>query len=212
MRTGATCDVRLMSATELPPTARTVMAAAMRQSAHVRRVGPLVARDGGLGSALTTRATSTRSVGAKSIERMARNNSSSSRQSAHAARCATTSACSFAAKRSFSRSGSRSRISAFTQSFIEKLLHRAHGIVVVHPRGSFGGSYRFGNFLVRESIRYTKCEHLALRRRQSLDGVAQSSLGFIGDHGVERVVFGGGVRLLKLVAVAAALVRAPPVE
>src|SRR5262245_6965278 len=157
-------------------------------------------------------ATSTRGVVAASVARSARSSSSSSRQSAHASTCATSSARTFAGRRSCNSSGNRSRISAFTQSFIEKLLHRAHGVVVVHPRGSFGRSYRFRNFLVGQPIRYTKCEHLALRRRQSSDGVPQPSLGFIGDHGVERVVFGGGVRLLKLVAVAAALVRAPPVE
>src|SRR5690242_6495840 len=114
--------------------------------------------------------------------------------------------------RSCSRSGSWSRMSAFGQSFIEKLLHSAHRVVIMHTGGSFRSPHRLGDLLVRQTLCHTKGKYLALRGRQSFDRCSQATLRFVGDHRVERVVLRGRIALLNLGSVAASLFRAPPVE
>src|SRR5581483_10378350 len=103
-------------------------------------------------------------------------------------------------------------MSAFRQSFIEKLLHSAHGVVIMHASGAFGRSHRFGNLLVRQSLRHAKGKYFSLRGRQPPDSLLQSLPRLVRHHRIQRVIFSGRVVFLNLVAIAAALVRAPTIE
>src|SRR5512142_2820060 len=116
-----------------------------------------------------------------------------------------TAARTLTSSRSCSRSGSWSRMSAFGQSFIEKLLHSAHGVVIMHAGGAFRGSHRLGDLLVRQTLRDAKGKYLSLGRRQSSDGILQPSLRLVGDHRVERVVLRGGIAVLNLGSIAPTL-------
>src|SRR6476469_2785532 len=136
---------------------------------------------------------------------MPRNSSSSSRQSTQLATCAVTAARALGSRRSCSSSGNWSRISALIQSFIEKLLHSAHCVVVMHPRGSFRRAYRLGDLLVRQSFRNSQREYFFLRRRQFSDRVLQPLLRFIRDYRVQRVILGRRVILLHLVPISSSL-------
>src|SRR5689334_3041376 len=143
---------------------------------------------------------------ARSIEpRSDRSSSSSERQSAQPSTCASTRARVGASSRSCNRSGNRSRTSAFGQSLIEKLLHSAHRVVVVHPGGPFRRAHRLGDFLVRQSFSYSKRKDLLLRRRQAFDRPSHSQLGLVGHDVVERVVLGRRIVFLDLDAIATSL-------
>src|SRR4051812_10908766 len=102
--------------------------------------------------------------------------------------CASTTACAVSVSRPWSRSGSWSRISAFGQSVIEKLLHGAHRVVIVHARCTLCRADDVGNLFVRQPFTNPKAEHFALRWRQLLYRLVQTPLGFAGDQGIERIV------------------------
>src|SRR6266487_3158443 len=114
--------------------------------------------------------------------------------------------------RSCSKSGSWSRMSAFGQSFIEKLLHSAHGVVIMHTGGAFRSPHRLGDFLVRQTLRDAKSKYISLRGRQSPDRFLQTALRLVGDNRIERVVLRGRIAVLNLGSIASPFFRAPAVE
>src|SRR4051812_43615041 len=210
-----------MTAYDPPPAMSSVTAAATRQSFHVRasvrvrragsrRVGVRAA--GALGNAPTTYATSTRGTPRANIAFASRSSWSSSRQSAQASTCASTLVRSPALKRSWTRSGSWSRISAFTQSFIEKLLHSPHRVVVMHSRRPFSGAHRFGDFLVRQAFRHSQSENFFLRWRQLPDRLLKPLLCFVRDHRIQRIVLCRRIVFLHFIPIPSSLLGAFPID
>src|SRR5690242_10216571 len=211
------CWRERMIANDAPPTRRTAIEAATRQSIHVDRACGCGAETtaGNDVRAITVRviaATSTDSMPDVNATRASRNSVSSTRQSAHRSTCASTSARALASSRSCRRSGSRSRTSALGQSVIEKLLHGADGIVIVNPRRTLSRADQFGNLLVRQPLCNPQREHLPLRRRKILHRLTNTVGRLTGDHCVQSVVFRRRVTFLNVHSARPSFFRSSSIE
>ena len=117
---------------------------------------------------------------ATKLERALWISASSALQSAQPARWRRTFRAASATESALpARSGRSSRISTFEQSAIEKLLHRAHRVVIVHSCRAFRRSGRLSDLLVRQPFSDPKREDLALGRRQS-PTASQTLLRLVG--------------------------------
>src|SRR6185312_4853429 len=103
------------------------------------------------GIAATIRSTFTAGVAALACT--ARMIASSAEQSSHASRCCCTRTRSASGSVPSISSGSTSRISMFSQSFIiEKLLDRAHRVVVVDARCALRAPNQLRDLLIRKPL------------------------------------------------------------
>src|SRR5688572_21473144 len=149
--------------------------------------------------------------GAASTTCAFRTSASSARHNAQVARCCSTVTSNDPVSAPRARSGSRSRISRLVQSLIEILLHRSHGIVIVHPRRSFGRLHHIRDLAVAQSFRHPQREHRALRLRQPFHCRVQAGLSLCRHGGAQRIVRRERVRLLDRNYESRATVRPGPI-